>query len=405
ATYNISADLGPKLPDPDHTIKDRLEGKIGIYTRLIEFANFRIPLSSHFEIMYRVLGHQPSLGTFRRFFVNSYSNGWLSFSKRTFVPCCTSKPLDSLKGWDDHFFWIDASVYPIFVPWYNDVSVKKDPLPSDDIIDFELLEKLDNNCTLIRKYPKTFLYLVGLSHSFSDPISRPTLLRCDKSDMGLLDFVKSLDPSKIKIEERTLALGEVPLLTETADMVVNPSLQMIRLVTHTILNEINAHSGKNKRKIGASTGLLPVKKSKMGGVSINEPAANTVGKSSTVIKKIINQANVDFEVAASRPEEFVSSFITPTPEHDYEDESVSNHDDNVVSHVPSVQTNADIVTIEPLVETHGSSIPRTKVGGPSIPENATGTSSAVPDQCSHVVDFYDSETIDSVTAQNIYVPS
>nr|GEY24158.1 putative transposase (putative), gypsy type [Tanacetum cinerariifolium] len=356
------------------------------------------PSVSHFEIMCRVLGHQPSLGTFRRFFVNSYSNGWLSFSKRAFVPCCTSKPLDSLKRWNDHFFWIDASIYLIFVPWYNDVSVKKDPLPSDDIVDFELLEKLDNNCTLIRKYPETFLCLVGLSHSFFDPISRPTLLRCDKSDIGLLDFVKSSDTSKIKTKERTLALGEVPLLTETIDMVVNPSLQMIRLVTHTISNEINAHSGKNKRKIGASVGLLPVKKSRMGGVSINEPTANTVGKFLAVIKKIINQANVDFRVAASRPEEFVSSFVTPTLEHDYEDESVSNHDDNVVPIVLSVQTNADIVTTEPLDETHGSSVPRTEVGGPSVPKNATGTSSAIPDQCSHVDDFYDSETIDSAAS-------
>ncbi|GKC76668.1 hypothetical protein Tco_1127442 [Tanacetum coccineum] len=120
-------------------------------------------------------------------------------------------------------YFIDASVCPIFVPWYNNVSVKKDPLPSDDIVDFEPLEKLDNNRTMITKYPETLMCLVGFILSFSDPTAHPTLLCRDKSDMGLLDFVKSPDPSNIKTGERTFTPGEVPLLTKTADMVVNPS--------------------------------------------------------------------------------------------------------------------------------------------------------------------------------------
>nr|GEU38705.1 hypothetical protein [Tanacetum cinerariifolium]GEU38718.1 hypothetical protein [Tanacetum cinerariifolium] len=305
---------------------------------------------SHFEIMCRVLGHQPSLGSF---------------------------PLDSLKGWNDHFFWIDASVCPIFVPWCNDVSVKKDPLPSDDIV-----------------WACSILLSPRICHS------------------------------------------RVPLLTETADVVVNPSPQMIRLVTHTytILDEINIHSGKNKRKVGASVGPPATKKARTGGVSINEPNATTIGKSLAVIQKLINQANVDSEAAASRAEEFVSSSVMLTPECDYEDDFVSNHDYNVrtcppfcryvvlssssadtdiltspqvVPPIPYVQTNAGIMAAEPVAEpvdgTHGSSILKTEVGGLSIPKNETWTSSAAPGQGSPVDDFYDSQTIDSTTAQNIYV--
>ncbi|GKD90554.1 hypothetical protein Tco_1366061, partial [Tanacetum coccineum] len=183
-----------------------LDGKISIYTRFIEFANFRIPFSkfllcvlqyyqinfyqlsvlaaakiSHFEIMCRVLVHQPSLGTFRRFYVNSYSNGWLSFSKRDSFPCCVSKNLDSLKNWNDHFLWVDKSACPIFVLWYNDVSIKKNPLPSKNLVDLPLMDKLNDNHTLIRKYSETFLCFVGLSRSFVDMDVRPTLLGCDKS--------------------------------------------------------------------------------------------------------------------------------------------------------------------------------------------------------------------------------
>nr|GEW30727.1 hypothetical protein [Tanacetum cinerariifolium] len=137
-TYNIPTELWPKLPGRDDTIKDAPAGKIGIYTWFLKFTNFRIPLSrfllcvleyyqinfsqlsvlgaakvSHFKIMCRVLNYQPSLGTFR-------------------------------------------------------ASILKDPLPSDNRVNAELLGLLDHQRTIIRRYPETFLCLVGLSHSFDD---------------------------------------------------------------------------------------------------------------------------------------------------------------------------------------------------------------------------------------------
>nr|GEX39044.1 putative transposase (putative), gypsy type [Tanacetum cinerariifolium] len=44
-TYNIPANLRPELPGRKDTIKDAPVGKIWIYTRFLEFANFRVPLS------------------------------------------------------------------------------------------------------------------------------------------------------------------------------------------------------------------------------------------------------------------------------------------------------------------------------------------------------------------------
>ncbi|GKF87246.1 hypothetical protein Tco_0258123 [Tanacetum coccineum] len=151
-TYNIPDNLGPELHGREDTIRDAPVGKIGIYTRFLEFANFRVPLSrfllrvleyyqinfsqlsvlgaskvSHFKITCRVLGYRPSLDTFRRFYVNSISNGWMSFSRRGPTPCCLSKKFDSLKNWNDHFFWIDASICPISVPWHMGASILKDP--------------------------------------------------------------------------------------------------------------------------------------------------------------------------------------------------------------------------------------------------------------------------------------
>nr|GEU90097.1 hypothetical protein [Tanacetum cinerariifolium] len=52
--YGISEDMNPKLPSPEDRIVDFPEGKVGVYTKLFEFANFRIPLS---QFLFDNLGH------------------------------------------------------------------------------------------------------------------------------------------------------------------------------------------------------------------------------------------------------------------------------------------------------------------------------------------------------------
>ncbi|GKB66158.1 hypothetical protein Tco_0927570 [Tanacetum coccineum] len=43
--YDIPEGLHPELPGPKETIVDFPEGKVGVYTKFFEFANYRIPLS------------------------------------------------------------------------------------------------------------------------------------------------------------------------------------------------------------------------------------------------------------------------------------------------------------------------------------------------------------------------
>nr|GEV12252.1 transposase (putative), gypsy type [Tanacetum cinerariifolium] len=105
--YGIPEGLHPELPGPGETIVDFSEGKVDVYTKFFEFANFRIPISqflfdilghyqihlsqlsvigaakvSHFEINYRVLNIVPTLNLFRLFYIPSFNSGWMSFSKR-----------------------------------------------------------------------------------------------------------------------------------------------------------------------------------------------------------------------------------------------------------------------------------------------------------------------------------
>ncbi|GJU19378.1 hypothetical protein Tco_1152720 [Tanacetum coccineum] len=131
---------------------ERPPGKIGLYTRFFDYANFRLPLSSflvgilrhfrinisqlsvigaakvsHFEILCRVYDIVPTVRLFRCFYVNSKKNGWISFSKRSNnAPVYYTKPLDSLKNWNNHFFWVDAFACPARFSWHSAKNVTRD---------------------------------------------------------------------------------------------------------------------------------------------------------------------------------------------------------------------------------------------------------------------------------------
>ncbi|GJR10725.1 hypothetical protein Tco_0793377 [Tanacetum coccineum] len=53
------------------------------------------------------------------FYVPSYNSGRMTFSKRPGknTPQCYTKPLDSLKNWNNRFFWVDEKVFPTVVAW------------------------------------------------------------------------------------------------------------------------------------------------------------------------------------------------------------------------------------------------------------------------------------------------
>ncbi|GJS62272.1 hypothetical protein Tco_0657056 [Tanacetum coccineum] len=245
--YGIPEDLHPELPGPEDTIVDFPEGKVGVYTRFFEFANFRIPISqflfdilgyyqihlsqlsvigaakvSHFEISCRVLNIIPTLPLFRVFYVPSYNSGWMSFSKRPGknTPQCYTKPLDSLKNWNNRFFWVDERVFPTVVDWRT--SAPKDGMPTANSYSAADVTVLDTRRTPIQKQPEALLCLVGLSRRYflGDDVY-PTFLYDDDRDMDLFNLISAPNPAKVKTGSRPRAAHEVPLLTVTANRVID----------------------------------------------------------------------------------------------------------------------------------------------------------------------------------------
>ncbi|GJW86380.1 hypothetical protein Tco_0161720, partial [Tanacetum coccineum] len=241
-TYHIPDEVNPQLPNPNQTIHEMPTGKIGVYTRFFEYANFRLPLStflvdvlryyhihisqlsvigaakvSHFEVLCRVHGFEPTVGLFRCFYVNSKNKGWMSFSKRPGNDAvCYTKPLDSLKNWNDRFFWVDSFACPASFPWSTSKGVPKDPFHKSFKFNAEHYAILVAHPAPFHKYLEPFLCLVGISRYYTlDVDTYPEFLR--DGEMDLLSFIRTADPMKVRVGERQRANDEHRLLETTVD--------------------------------------------------------------------------------------------------------------------------------------------------------------------------------------------
>ncbi|GKB96595.1 hypothetical protein Tco_0982732 [Tanacetum coccineum] len=239
--FHIPEEVHPVLPNQNDTMHERPAGKIGLYTRFFDFANFRLPLStflvdvlrhfrinisqlsvigaakvSHFEILCRVYGIIPTVGLFRCFYVNSKKSGWMSFSKRSDnASVCYTKPIDSLKNWNDHFFWVDDFACPASFPWHTAKHVIRDPAPVAADFNEQDYATLVAHPSPFRKFPEAFLCLVGLSRHYTlDEETYPWFLHKNGEEMDIFAFIHTPDPTKVKIVERERNEGE-PLLLET----------------------------------------------------------------------------------------------------------------------------------------------------------------------------------------------
>ncbi|GJU28623.1 hypothetical protein Tco_1167244 [Tanacetum coccineum] len=197
--YGIPESLHPELPGPEETIVDFSEGKVVIGAAKV----------SHFEITCRVLNIIHTLNLFRVFYIPSYNSGWMSFSKRPGknTPQCYTKPLDSLKNWNNRFFWVDERIFPTVMEWRT--NAPKDGMPSADSYSTADVTTLNTRRTLIQKQPEALLCLVGLSRRYylGDDVY-PTFLYDDDRDMDLFNLISAPNPTKVKTETRPRAAHE-----------------------------------------------------------------------------------------------------------------------------------------------------------------------------------------------------
>nr|GEZ12953.1 transposase (putative), gypsy type [Tanacetum cinerariifolium] len=206
--YDISEALHLELPGPGERIVDFPEGKAR-------------PKLANFEINCRVFNIVPTLSLFRVFYIPSFHIGWMSFSKRPGknTPQCYTKPLDSLKNWNNRYFWVDERVFPTIVAWRT--SAPKDGMLAENTYSPEAMMILNTHRIPIQKQPEALLRLVRLSRRYflRDEVY-PTFLHDDDRDMDLFNLIRAPNPTKVKSGTRPRAAHEVPQLTVTTSRVI-----------------------------------------------------------------------------------------------------------------------------------------------------------------------------------------
>nr|GEW34432.1 hypothetical protein [Tanacetum cinerariifolium] len=148
----------------------------------------------------------------------------MSFNKRQGSDAvCYTKPLDSLKGWNDNFF-IDAFAYPASFLWHMSKSVSRDVIPKSSKFNVEHYATLVAYPASFHKYPEPFLCLVGLSRNYTlDENTYPQFLHDNDEGGCLLScFIYALPVfDHVRIGERQLDEDEPKLLETTVGRVVS----------------------------------------------------------------------------------------------------------------------------------------------------------------------------------------
>ncbi|GJZ45157.1 hypothetical protein Tco_0592753, partial [Tanacetum coccineum] len=241
AKYFVPEEVHPQLPSSDATMHERPAGKVGMYTRFFDYANYRIPFStffvsvlthfripftqlsvfgsakvSHFEILCRVCNIEPDVSLFRYFYTHNYKNGWFGFTKRPNVRACYSKNLDSVKNWNDHFFWVDEFVVPANARfnWFSGSNIAKDRAPAPSEYNVEHVNALIAHASPFLRFPEEFLCWVGISRNYLlNKDSYPRFEYEGGEVMDLNAFIRTADPRKVRIVERPRAENEGPIVT------------------------------------------------------------------------------------------------------------------------------------------------------------------------------------------------
>ncbi|GJX85050.1 hypothetical protein Tco_0335824 [Tanacetum coccineum] len=169
--FHIPKEVHHVLPNQGDTMHESPAGKIGLYTKFFDFANFRLPLSTFL------------VNTLRHFCINisqlsvirAAKNGWMSFR---IAPAAAD---------------FNAHDYATLVAH---------PSP-------------------FWKFLEEFLCLVGLSRHYTlDEETYPQFLDKDGEDMDIFAFIHTLDPAKVKVVERERIKDEPRLLETTVGLTV-----------------------------------------------------------------------------------------------------------------------------------------------------------------------------------------
>nr|GEW59382.1 protein WVD2-like 7 [Tanacetum cinerariifolium] len=104
---------------------------------------------------------------------------------------------------------------------YTSKGVPKDPFPKSSKFNAEHFATLDALPAPFHKYPEPFLCFVGIGRYYTlDEDAYPEFLGDNDEEMDLLSFIRTADPTKVRVAERQRVKSEPRLLESTVGRVV-----------------------------------------------------------------------------------------------------------------------------------------------------------------------------------------
>ncbi|KAJ0444178.1 hypothetical protein HanIR_Chr16g0828951 [Helianthus annuus] len=237
--YAIPASLHPVLPKKNTPIYPFVPGKIGVYTCLFDYCNYRLPLTKflievllyhevhlsqmnpfglakvcHFELSCRGLGSDPDLDVFWAFYKLNRSGSWYTFEVRNKNACCYTWITSSLKDWKDRFFLVDDRCVPADMAWRLKKSRLPSPLPEDFEFNRDLYATLIKEAGRIQKCPENILVMGRISTIWAELEWYPTL-KWNKEAMGLKEALrlKSFESKELDVRATRTPKGDPPYLS------------------------------------------------------------------------------------------------------------------------------------------------------------------------------------------------
>ncbi|GJT02296.1 hypothetical protein Tco_0823465 [Tanacetum coccineum] len=299
----------PELPGRNDRIRKSPTGKIGVYSRFFNFVNYRILLS---QFLAYILGYF-QINLSRLFVIAAVKVSHFEILCRVHGFVLT---VDSLKNWNDNFFWVDASTFPLATPWHNNKTFRKDPHPTPAEFNADACNYLADNPAPFRKFSEPFLCFVGISRYYDlDENCYPTFWAGDdEGGDGLLTRDRVIPLADVNDQGNANVQGAVGGI----DIMADDEAQAI------ITDQPKRIRKKMKASNSAGGSGLPPKKLREDHGVFGDAGASTDGKSLAVLQGLLASSTLAVETQPP-VERFVISSDTP---HDY---STNAADDEVSS--------------------------------------------------------------------------
>ncbi|MFS8027528.1 hypothetical protein Hanom_Chr16g01499721 [Helianthus anomalus] len=237
--YAIPVSLNPILPAKDTPIYPFVPGKIGVYTRLFDYCNYRLPLTKflievllfhevhlsqmnpfglakvcHFELACRGLNSDPDLNVSRAFYKLNRSSSWYTFEVRKKNACCYTWITTGLKDWKDCFFLVEDRCVPAEMSWRLKRSRLLAPIPEDFAYNKNLHAALIKAVGRVQKYPEHILVMGRISTIWAE-LEWYHTHRWNGEIMGLKDALrlKSFDSTELDVRATKIPKGDLPYLS------------------------------------------------------------------------------------------------------------------------------------------------------------------------------------------------